>query len=103
MSPDARFDETIHAPHRLQITAMLAAVDFAEFAAVRDAVGVSDSALSKHVRTLEEAGYVTVTKVSIASRVRTRLALTKAGRRAFDAHVAALQEIVTKAALRPQS
>jgi DNA-binding MarR family transcriptional regulator len=94
VSAAVRFDETIHAPHRLQITAMLAPVDFVEFATVRDAVGVSDSVLSKHVRTLEEAGYVKVTKVRAGSRIRTRLALTAAGRDAFAGHVAALQEIV---------
>jgi DNA-binding MarR family transcriptional regulator len=50
--------------------------------------------LSKHVATLQEAGYVEIRKASVASRVRTWLALTKAGRRAFDAHVAELKRIV---------
>jgi DNA-binding MarR family transcriptional regulator len=88
------FDPVIHAPTRLQICALLAAVDSAEFATVRDAVGVSDSVLSKHVATLQDAGYVDVRKATVASRVRTWLALTKAGRRAFDAHVAELRRIV---------
>jgi DNA-binding MarR family transcriptional regulator len=92
----AGFDELIHAPNRLQICALLAAVDSAEFASVRDAVGVSDSVLSKHVRTLEEAGYVSVRKATVASRVRTWLALTRAGRRAFDRHVAALRRIIAE-------
>ncbi len=96
MTPRASFDAVIHAPPRLQITAMLARVNFAEFATVREAIGVSDSVLSKHVRTLEEAGYVSVAKTTIASRVRTHLSITKAGRRAFDAHVAALREIVER-------
>src|SRR4051794_41976321 len=64
-----------------------------EFAAVREAVGVSDSVLSKHVKQLEEAGYVEVRKATIASRQRTSLALTKAGRAAFTAHVAELRRI----------
>jgi DNA-binding MarR family transcriptional regulator len=89
-----QFDAVIHAPNRLQICALLAAVDSAEFATVRDAVGISDSVLSKHVATLQEAGYVEIRKASVASRVRTWLALTKAGRRAFDAHVAELKRIV---------
>lgn len=91
------FDEIVHAPNRLQICALLASVDSAEFATVRDAVGLSDSVLSKHVRTLQEAGYVSVRKATAASRVRTWLALTKAGRRAFDGHVAALQDLVAGA------
>jgi DNA-binding MarR family transcriptional regulator len=88
-----RFDAVVHAPPRLQICGLLAAVDAMEFAAVRDAVGVSDSVLSKHVKQLEEAGYVRVRKAPVASRVRTSLALTRAGREAFDAHVAELRRI----------
>lgn len=89
----ARFDAVIHPPPRLQVCGLLAAVDLMEFAAVRDAVGVSDSVLSKHVKQLEEAGYVRVGKATVASRVRTSLSLTKEGRRAFDAHVAELRRI----------
>ena len=88
-----RFDAVIHPPPRLQICGLLAAVDLMEFAAVRDRVQVSDSVLSKHVKQLEEAGYVTVRKATVASRQRTSLALTEAGRAAFDAHVAELRRI----------
>jgi DNA-binding MarR family transcriptional regulator len=88
------FDPVIHAPNRLQICALLAAVDSAEFGTVRDSVGLSDSVLSKHVRTLQEAGYVSVRKAPLDSRTRTWLALTRAGHSAFDDHVAALRRII---------
>ena len=88
-----RFDTVIHPPPRLQVCGLLAAVDTMDFAAVRDTVGVSDSVLSKHVKQLEEAGYVRVRKATRASRLRTSLALTKEGRAAFDAHVAELRRI----------
>jgi DNA-binding MarR family transcriptional regulator len=87
------FDAVIHPPPRLQICGLLAAVDTMEFATVRDTVGVSDSVLSKHVKQLEEAGYVKASKATVASRQRTSLALTRDGRRAFDAHVAELRRI----------
>jgi DNA-binding MarR family transcriptional regulator len=88
-----RFDAVIHPPPRLQVCGLLAAVDTMDFATVRDAVGVSDSVLSKHVKQLEEAGYVRVRKATRASRLRTSLALTGEGRAAFDAHVAELRRI----------
>jgi DNA-binding MarR family transcriptional regulator len=88
-----QFDAVVHAPPRLQICGLLAAVDTMDFAAIRDDIGVSDSVLSKHVRQLEEAGYVTVRKATRASRVRTTLALTPAGHSAFDGHVAELRRI----------
>lgn len=88
-----RFDPVVHAPPRLQVCGLLAVVDTMDFAVVREQIGVSDSVLSKHVKQLEEAGYVTVRKSTRASRVRTSLALTAAGRTAFDAHVAELRRI----------
>jgi DNA-binding MarR family transcriptional regulator len=88
------FDEVVHAPNRLQICAMLAAVDSVDFGTVRESLGVADSVVSKHVRVLQEAGYVAVRKATVGSRVRTSLSLTKRGRRAYDGHVAALRALV---------
>jgi DNA-binding MarR family transcriptional regulator len=91
-------DPLIHAPVRLQICAILSAADEAEFALVREETGVSESVLSKQVKLLEEAGYVAVRKATLASRQRTWLALTKAGRSAFAAHMRALTGLVERAA-----
>ena len=56
----ARFDELIHPTTRLSLVALLAAADWAEFAFLRDQLDLSDSALSKQLSTLEEAGYVQI-------------------------------------------
>lgn len=95
MSTAARFDEIVHAPNRLRICAILSAVSSADFATVKEALAVADSVLSKHVRVLHEAGYIDVHKSTCASRVRTSLSLTGAGRTAYDGHLAALQAIVS--------
>jgi DNA-binding MarR family transcriptional regulator len=92
-----RFDELIHAPTRLSIVSVLAAMERADFSHLRDTVGLSDSALSKQVTTLEDAGYVTVRKGFIGKRARTSVQLNEAGRAAFLGHVAALQQIVARA------
>ena len=93
MKHEPRFDAVIHAPLRLQICGILTGIQQAEFGAVRDSLGVSDSVLSKHVRTLHEAGYVSMRKATMSGRVRTWLSLTKDGKRAFSAHVAELQRL----------
>lgn len=93
------FDELIHSPKRLRICAVLAPLDEAEFAVVRDETGVSDSVLSKQVRLLEEAGYVEVKKWTVNTRQRTWLALTKSGRAAFFAHMAELRRLAGTAAV----
>lgn len=95
--PPARFDELVHAPTRLAIMSLLAALRWAEFGAVRDGVGLSDSALSKQVAVLERAGYLSVRKGYVGKRPRTWLRLSPAGRRALAGHVAALQEIIDRA------
>jgi len=88
-----QFDPVIHAPGRLQICAILSAADEAEFGMIRDAIGVSDSVLSKHLKQLEEAGYIRLRKQAHAGRQRTWLSLTPLGRDAFAAHVEELNRL----------
>lgn len=98
MTDGAQFDELIHPATRLSIVALLAAADWADFAFVRDELGLSDSALSKQLSTLEEAGYVTIERPTSGQRRRVRARLTPVGRRQFESHVAALQAIIAGAA-----
>ncbi len=94
-------DPIIHAPNRLAIVALLASLHEAEFGFVRDHVGVSDSALSKQITQLEDAGYLKVRKGYVGKRPRTWVALTKTGRAALNRHIAALKTIIEAAEQRP--
>lgn len=78
---------------RLSIVAALAPVEKAEFAYVRDLVEITDSALSKQVARLEEAGWVTVEKGRVGRMPRTWLLLTGEGLAGYRRHVAALTAI----------
>jgi DNA-binding MarR family transcriptional regulator len=99
--PRYRLDEVIHAPVRLSVMSALAAADRADFRYLRELVEVSDSLLSKHMTLLEDAGYIEVTKGYQGKRPRTWFALTEAGRAAFGAYLAALNEIVGSGAGQP--
>ncbi|WP_433194354.1 transcriptional regulator [Nocardia sp. CA-107356] len=92
-----RFDELIHPSTRLSLVATLAAADWAEFAFLKDHLGLSDSALSKQLAILENAGYVATERHLDGSRRKVRARLTERGRAAFTGHIAALQEIVAAA------
>jgi DNA-binding MarR family transcriptional regulator len=92
----ARFDELIHAPTRLEIVSLLAAAQWADFRYIRDELGLSDSALSKQLSTLESAGYVQIRKRFVGKRPRTSASLSTVGRQAFEQHVAALQRIIAR-------
>lgn len=87
-------DMVLHAPARLQITALLAKVSEMEFARLRELVKVSDSVLSKHLSALSDAGYVHLRKAAAEGRQRTWASLTTTGTRALARHVAALRAMV---------
>ncbi|GAA0355586.1 hypothetical protein GCM10009530_00830 [Microbispora corallina] len=73
--PRHELDDLIHAPVRLSIMAALAASEKAGFRFLRDTIEVSDSLLSKHILTLEEAGYVRVyERAVLRTGARVRLA-----------------------------
>ena len=90
----ARPDPFIHPITRLSICGLLAAgADWVEFAALRDAAGISDSVLSKQSRVLEDAGYVEVRKGAVGRRPRTWFRLTAQGRQAVQGHLAWLAQL----------
>ncbi|HEY3503963.1 MAG TPA: transcriptional regulator [Actinocatenispora sp.] len=94
---EERFDAVIHAPNRLRICALLDAVEAAEFGGVQSRLDVSASVLSKHVAVLMDAGYVEQRRATRDTRQRVWLSLTRSGRAAYRAHVAALRAIVAGA------
>jgi DNA-binding MarR family transcriptional regulator len=98
---EPRFDELIHPSTRLSLVALLAAADWAEFGFLRDRLELSDSALSKQLSTLQEAGYVEQERRLEGQRRRVRARLTEAGRAAFEGHMAALRRIMDTANLAP--
>lgn len=91
---NACFDELIHAPNRLKICALLAPVASLEFVTLCEQLGVSDSVLSKHIKSLVDSDYVVINKKTSDGRQRTWLSLSPRGRKAFAGHVEALREIV---------
>lgn len=91
---DSRFDVVIHAPNRLQICAALVALKELEFKLLQERLEVSDSVLSKHIKVLQGASYVIVSKRVESGRQRTWVSLSKQGRKAFKEHVKLLKEIV---------
>jgi DNA-binding MarR family transcriptional regulator len=90
-------DPVIHQPVRLQIMAALSNLGLREqvdFTFLKTRLGLTDGNLGAHLATLEEAGYIAVEKAFVARKPKTFVALTIAGRRAFEDHVAALTSIL---------
>ncbi|MCG5216594.1 winged helix-turn-helix domain-containing protein [Streptosporangium sp. KLBMP 9127] len=91
--PRKSLDNVIHMPIRFSIVAALSGVDEAEFKVLRDAIEITDSALSKQLAILVDADYVKMRKTFVGNRPRTYLSLTKTGRTVLERHLAALREI----------
>jgi len=87
-------DPVIHVPKRLAAMAILSSSPSASFRFLRDQLEISDSDLSKQMSTLEEAGYVTAAKDGRGRGASTTYAMTKEGRRAYQAHCAALRQLI---------
>ncbi|GAA3271226.1 transcriptional regulator [Paenarthrobacter aurescens] len=91
------FSEVIHVPTRLRVCALLAGAGEVEFSVIRDALHLSDSVLSKHLKVLEQAGFVGLRKGAVNTRTRTWVHLSKDGQRAFKAHVDELRKLAANA------
>lgn len=91
-------DPVIHSQARLRIMTTLCALpagDRLTFPRLQGLLDATAGNLSTHLRRLEDAGYVAVTK-GFAGRVpRTEVEATTAGRRAFEDYVAALRALLT--------
>lgn len=91
------FDEFLHSPVRLRICGLLNGAQSIEFQVIREALAITDAHLSKNVKALVDAGYLTLDKRTSGEREDARrltwLALTDTGRRAFAEHFAALLAI----------
>lgn len=98
--PRPVFDDLIHQPQRLQLCGRLARETEVDFGVLREEMDLSDSALSKHLKLLAEAGYVTTRRVLETSRLHTRARLTLEGREALCGHVAELQRLAQIVSLR---
>jgi DNA-binding MarR family transcriptional regulator len=92
--PFLRLDRVIHEKGRMAIMSMLAASADLSFTELRDVLGMTDGNLTTHIRTLQEAGYVSVTKSFRNHRPLTTCSLTRAGRRAFAGYINLLEQIV---------
>ena len=96
MNPEAflQLDRVIHEKGRLAIMSMLAASPELSFTEMRDTLKMTDGNLTTHIRTLQEAGYISITKSFQNNRPLTTCSLTSAGKKAFTSYINLLERIV---------
>lgn len=97
MSELPALDPVIHAQPRLRITVALAALspdDMITFPRLQELTAMTAGNLATHLRKLEDAGYLAVTKSYRRRSPVTYLALTPLGRRALEDYTAALRGLL---------
>lgn len=90
-------DPVIHAQARLRVMATLAAISEGNrlaFPRLQQLLGMTAGNLSTHLRKLEEADYVVITKTHEMRTPATYVALTHSGRRAFEDYTTALRALL---------
>jgi len=92
--PFLNLDRLIHEKGRLAIMSLLAASPELSFTEMRDALGMTDGNLTTHIRTLQEAGYVSVAKTYQNNRPLTTCMLTSKGRKSFADYINLLEQII---------
>lgn len=92
--PRTRLDDNFASPIRFSLMASLGEGIELDFATLAEILQANDSALSKAISHLQDAGYVTGRKGYVGTRPRTWVRSTTAGLSAFSGHLRALREIV---------
>ena len=88
-------DDVIHGRVRLGIMAFLSSVECADFTALKTRLQTTDGNLSVHLRKLEDAGFVEVTKSFQGRKPLTQARMTDTGRKAFVAYLDAMSRLVS--------
>jgi DNA-binding MarR family transcriptional regulator len=87
-------DETIHQPIRLRVMTML--VSQSEegrlaYGFIQKTLGLTGGNLTTHLRKLEEAGFVAISKEFLGTKPRTWVEATQEGRQAFAEYLVNLE------------
>ena len=97
MTDGIELDPVIHAQARLRVVSALSMLndhDKIAFPRLQDELRMTVGNLSVHLRKLEDAGYVEVTKTHYGRTPATLVRLTRRGRLAFDEYTAALRALL---------
>ena len=97
-------DETIHQPTRLRIMTLLAAQgadDRVAYGFVQKELGLTGGNLTAHLRKLEDADYIAISKEFIDAKPRTWIEATDTGRQAYAHYLANLRQALNLPEPRP--
>jgi DNA-binding MarR family transcriptional regulator len=79
---------------RLGIMSVLMVNDKVEFSVLKEMLDITDGNLASHISALEKIEYIEVKKQFIGKKPNTTYNVTKAGKKAFNEHLDALEKLL---------
>ncbi|NCC51254.1 MAG: ArsR family transcriptional regulator [Spartobacteria bacterium] len=97
-NPYSALERLFHEPHRLAImSALCRSGQGQSFNQLKNECGLTDGNLSRHLKTLGDAGIVLIQKSFIGTKPHTTVYATDEGREHFVSYLRALEEVLKQA------
>lgn len=93
-NPIGQLNKIFDSRIRIGIMSALIVNEEVNFNDLKALIDVTDGNLATHLKTLEENGFIKVQKGFIGRKTNTLYSITKAGEKAFRAHLEALEKII---------
>lgn len=81
---------------RLGIMSMLMVNSSVDFNTLKSHLDITDGNLASHITSLEKAKYIKVNKTFIGKKPNTTYSATAQGRKAFNEHLDALEQLINR-------
>lgn len=88
------YDKVLENRVRLQIMSILVANEHYDFNSLKELLQVTDGNLASNLKSLEKEGYILVEKSFIDRKPNTKYSKTEKGRKAFENHLMALENLI---------
>jgi DNA-binding MarR family transcriptional regulator len=94
MNPIEHLNKVFDSRVRLGIMSVLVVNEEVLYNDLKEVLELTDGNLASHIKALEEQQYIKVSKTFLARKPRTSYKITKAGEKAFKAHLDALGKMI---------
>ncbi|PGS14094.1 transcriptional regulator [Bacillus cereus] len=94
MSNVNNLNDLIHAKIRLGIMSLLMIYEECDFTYLKKSLSVTDGNLGSHLRKLEDAEYVVITKTFISKKPKTIVKITNLGADAYREYISTIESIL---------
>lgn len=89
-----KLNDLIHAKVRLGIMSLLMTYKECDFTFLKKSLSITDGNLGSHLKKLEDAEYVDITKTFVSKKPKTTVKITKIGIEAYKEYIGTIEAIL---------